>query len=105
MSEELHMGNSSQGIIQGENLRAKDTAPPNVTVIHQVYNKEVLVRSMVLQAKELADKVIVVDNSIKSYRYNDRWLEGITFTHLLCLHGSFENLRIKVPHSLFNLVI
>lgn len=63
MSEELHMGNSSQGIIQGENLRAKDTAPPNVTVILPVYNEEISVGSVILQAIKFAKKIIVVDNA------------------------------------------
>jgi len=63
MSNELQIGNSSQDITQKENLRAKDTVPQNVTVILPVYNEEVSVGSVVLQAKELADKVIVVDNA------------------------------------------
>jgi glycosyltransferase involved in cell wall biosynthesis len=79
MGNELQTGNSSQDVNQNENLRAKDTAPPNVTqnqnlhtkgtdsqnvtVILPVYNEEVIVGSVVLQAKELADKVIVIDDA------------------------------------------
>lgn len=63
MSNELQMGNSSQCITENENLRAKDTVPPNVTVILPVYNEEVSVGSVILQAKELADKVIVIDDA------------------------------------------
>ena len=63
MSTELHIGNSSQCITENEYLRAKDTVSQNVTVILPVYNEEVSIGSVVLQAKELADKVIVVDNA------------------------------------------
>lgn len=63
MSKELHMGNSSQCTNQNENLRAKDMVLPNVTVILPVYNEEVSVGSVVLQAKKLANKVIVVDDA------------------------------------------
>ena len=97
MSNELQMGNSSQGITQNKNLRAKDMVPPNVTVILPIYNEEVSIGSMVLQKQELADRAIVVDNSLKSCRYNDQLLERSTY-FLTSLHGSFENSGLKITN-------
>ncbi len=78
MSNELQMGNSSQDITQNENLRAKDTVPPNATVILPVYNEENSGDITVLQEQELTHRVIVLDNSLKSCRYNDQLLERST---------------------------
>jgi len=97
MSNELQMGNSSQDITQNENLRAKDTVPPNVTVILPIYNEEFSIGSMVLQEQELADRAIVVDNSLKNCRYNDRLLKRSTH-FLTSLHGSFEHSGLKITN-------
>jgi len=97
MSNELQMGNSSQGITQKENLCAKDTVPPNVTLILPIYNEEVSIGSMVLQEQELADRAIVVDNSLTSCRHNDRLLERSTY-FLTSLHGLFENSGLKITN-------
>lgn len=63
MSNELKMGNSSQDITQNENLRAKDTVPPNITVILPAYNEELSIGSVVLRTKKYACRVIVVDDA------------------------------------------
>jgi hypothetical protein len=55
MSNELQMGNSSQNVTQNENLRATDTAPPNVTVILPDNKEEVSVGIMVLQIEGLTE--------------------------------------------------
>jgi len=57
------MGNSLQGIIQNKNLRAKDTVPPNVTVILPAYNEEMSIGSVVLRTKKYSRRVIVVDDA------------------------------------------
>ncbi|WP_048153878.1 hypothetical protein [Methanosarcina sp. Kolksee] len=98
MNNELQMGNSSQDITQNENLRAKDTAPPNITVILPTYyNEEVSIGSMVLQEQELADKAIVVDNSWEDCRSNCRFLERNT-CFLTLQHGSFKNSGLKITN-------
>ena len=99
MSKELHMGNSSQYITQNENLRAEDTVIPNVTVILPVYNEEVSVGSVVLQAKGLADKIIVLGNEIKSYRYNnEQRLEVITYLLTSCTCMVHLRIQLGLTH-------
>jgi glycosyltransferase involved in cell wall biosynthesis len=63
MGNELQTGNSSQNVSQNENLRAKDTEPPNVTVILPAYNEEISIGSVVLRTKKYSHRVIVVDDA------------------------------------------
>ncbi|KKH96466.1 dolichyl-phosphate mannose synthase [Methanosarcina sp. 1.H.T.1A.1] len=62
MNSELLLSNSSQCIAQEDTSCARETVPQKITVILPAFNEEISIGSIVLLAKQHADRVIVVDD-------------------------------------------
>ena len=85
MSNELLAGESNQWTFQEKTCCVKDTTPQNITVILPAFNEEVSIGSVVLRAKKIANRVVVVDNAI------------LTIREVANLHAEIiRNLRIKI---------
>jgi glycosyltransferase involved in cell wall biosynthesis len=63
LSNELLAGESNQWTFQEKTCCVKDTTPQNITVILPAFNEEVSIGSVVLRAKKIANRVVVVDNA------------------------------------------
>ncbi|KKG09447.1 MULTISPECIES: glycosyltransferase family 2 protein [unclassified Methanosarcina] len=62
MNSELLLSKSSQCITQEDTSFARETVPQKITVILPAFNEEISIGSVVLLARQYADRVIVVDD-------------------------------------------